>query len=945
MGKSRRIHIIACGVLKVDLGDIIGELGLDITFQYLPAGLHSRPHELRRELQEAIDSVKTPLDRIAIGYGLCGLGTIDIHSREIPLAIPRVHDCISLFLGSDTAYREQFSQYPGTYYLSAGWVEGKSQPQSSPASGKPTGGGPSEEEFRKFVESYGEENAEAIRHFLTSWQRNYQRAVFIDTGATRGKEKIPQMARDMATEFGWIYEKIDGSPDLLLKLLKQTETSDDILIVPPHHVTVYQATERKLTAVPLWQVRRASTTRTLVLETAEKAEVKAGRDEGLGLGIDAGGTYTDAVLFDFRNNSVIQKSKALTTKWDFSVGIREALEQLGAELLPEVRLVSVSTTLATNAIVEGKGQPVGLLIMPPYGKHDPSRFKHDPLAVIDGQLEIDGRELAPINPRQVRRVVREMMDSSGVEAFAVTGYASHSNPSHELQVKSIIEEETGLPVTCGHDVSDKLNYRIRAETAALNARIIPCLESFFEEIQTTLEKMRIQAPIMVVKSDGSLTSIRAAREKPIETILSGPAASVAGVRHLTKTPNALVCDMGGTTSDTAIIREGEVKTCDEGAIVGGWETHVKALDMRTLGLGGDSLIAIDQMKLMVGPKRVCPVSLLSATQPNCAKAIDWLERYVSQRETSTKSMEIIALNEHYHQETFEGREGRIVESLKSGPCSLWELADRTDSPAWQLLPLNRLEEHHVIQRCSLTPTDALHVLGRVKLWNSESAERLCGIFGRLLEIDADTLARRVIELVEKRLAMELLKKEMVEHIDADDLDRSNAATALIERALEHGTEGFHLKISLDKPIIGIGAPAYVFLPGVAKRLNTESIIPTDADVANAIGAITSSVIIRRRVRIASDETGVFRLDGLPEAPRFSSLQEAQDHAVKELTEIVRNMAKKAGTNQTKIEISIDDNIGSTSDGAGVFLGRILEARLTGRPEVDVVLTSGASEPH
>jgi hypothetical protein len=129
----KRVHVIACGVLGIDLRDLAGRLGLEVSLQFLPGGLHSTPLELRRQLQEAIDeaTARRMGDMIAIGYGVCGLGTVGIHARTIPLAIPRVHDCIALFLGSDRAYKEQFSRYPGTYYISAGWVQEKATPQSS----------------------------------------------------------------------------------------------------------------------------------------------------------------------------------------------------------------------------------------------------------------------------------------------------------------------------------------------------------------------------------------------------------------------------------------------------------------------------------------------------------------------------------------------------------------------------------------------------------------------------------------------------------------------------------------------------------------------------------------------------------------------------------------------------------------------------------------------
>ncbi|NQT91274.1 MAG: DUF1638 domain-containing protein, partial [Lentisphaerae bacterium] len=541
----KRVHVIACAVLKTDL-DVFAESardeGLELTMEFLPAGLHNRPDELREQLQAAIDEAShgTAIDLIAVGYGLCGMGTVGIHARDIPLAVPRVHDCIALFLGSDQAYNREFGKYPGTYYVSAGWVQGRQQPQSGVSDG------PTDSEFTRFVDEYGEENAAAIERFLTSWQRNYQRAAYIDTGDADEETRYARMAKEMAEKLGWKYERIKGDRRLLGELAAARGSSEEILVVPPHCMTTFDPAGRKLTAVSVSQAPAGPTKRTysVSVSTEDKATATTGThpcaDEArLGLGIDAGGTYTDVVVFDFVEDQVLEKAKALTTKWDFSVGICNALDRLSPDHLQKVGLVSVSTTLATNAIVEGRGQRVGLLVMPPCGWTDLAGFKHDPIAIVRGQLQIDGTEIESIDPAQVRAIVNDMLSKDDLEAFAVAGYASHANPSHELQVRHIIEELCDKPVTCGHDVSDGLNYRIRAETAALNARIIPCLEALFDRVKASLKQYGVNAPIAVVKSDGSLTSIEAAHEKPVETILSGPAASVAGVQHLTDHADAM----------------------------------------------------------------------------------------------------------------------------------------------------------------------------------------------------------------------------------------------------------------------------------------------------------------------------------------------------------------------------------------------------------------------
>ena len=978
----RKIHVIACAVLKVDLDEMIQGRDEEITLQFLPGGLHDRPWELRERLQEAVDdaSKDARLDRIAVGYGICGMGTVDIRSRGIPLAIPRVHDCISLFLGSDRAYREQFARYPGTYYVSAGWVEGKTQPQIRDRRER--------EEFQRFAEQYGTDNARAIRRFMDSWKRNYQRAAYIDTrgdgeadstpggdGGAKGPPDYAAMARDMAESFGWRYERVEGSRKLLEELLSVRKTSQDILIVPPRYVTAFDPAGGKLRALPVVDAestgreegavrdgggRRTRFTVATIYgdegdgqgsdRTAGEAPARPGRETDndasseLGLGIDAGGTYTDAVLVDFRSDRVVRKAKAPTTPWDYTIGIDGALDGLDQAELGKVRLVSVSTTLATNSIVEDRGQRVGLLVMPPYGWKELENFKHDPAAVVAGQLEIDGTELAPVDPEEIRRVVRDMLERHDVKAFAVAGYASHANPAHELAVKRIIREETGMIVTCGHDVSEGLNYRVRAETAALNAGIIPYLEALFERIGASLSRRGVDAPITVVKSDGSLTSIQVARERPIETILSGPAASVAGARHLTREADALVVDMGGTTSDTAIIRDGEVKTCPEGAVVGGWETHVKALDMRTLGLGGDSLIAAEGGELHVGPRRVTPVALLAVEQPETGRALAFMERHLHYNESSTARMRIVALSGDGHtvdEDRLDERERRIVRALRGRPRCLEELAKDAGVLSWQLLRLDSLVERQLVRVCGLTPTDLLHAAGRMSLWSAEAAEHLCRIYGKVLNTDPKAFLERGLEEVVWLLSKELLKKQMSEHTEIGSLEASPVAMALVGSALGR-VDGMDLsvRVALSRPVIGIGAPVHQFLPEACERLRTRAIIPEDADVANAIGAITSSVYVHKQVKISIDETGAFHLKGLPDAPTFASLNKAQEYAVGELRRIVGEMARRAGTSQRKIEIIGDDRVGSAADGSGVFLERILEARVTGRPDLERLKSLG-----
>lgn len=947
MDNKNQVHVIACGVLAIDIMRIAQELGVELSSTFLEGGLHNRPKLLRQKLQEAIDKVSARggCDRIVIGYGLCGNGAVGIAARNVPLIIPRVHDCIALFLGSDEAYKRQFARYPGTYYISAGWYEGKVQPQGQ----KQDEGAFIADRIvthGELVREFGEENATAIREFVNSWQKNYQRAAFIDTSAP-GKSRYESYAKQMAQAYGWKYEAIQGDCALLRKALEAATTTDDILVVPPGHVTVYDARLGKISSAP---PNRASADAGKATESILKGDGEGEKQEfsRLGLGIDAGGTYTDAAIYEFSSRQIIAKAKSLTTKWDYAVGIREVLKQLPREQLGRVDLAAVSTTLATNAIVEGHGSRVGLLLMPPYGVLNPEEIVHEPKAVLKGRLDITGRVLEAVDEAQVRAAVEEMV-RQGATAFAVSGYAATINPEHELAVKRIVKELMGYSVTCGHELSDMLDFKTRATTAVLNARIIGRIETFLRQLKDTLWEHGVRAPIMVVRGDGTLMSERMAAARPVETVLSGPAASVAGARYLTGQTNAIVVDVGGTTTDTAAVREGMVRVHDSGTRVGGHRTHVKALDMRTIGLGGDSAINITGDQISIGPRRVEPVCRPASGEPGMEAALAYLESRLDRYRGRTEPMQLLTLSNPHPPQDLCPQERDILAALGERPFSIDELTEKLGLSWHTMLRTQRLEEHHVITRCGLTPTDLMHVSGRFVRWDAEGARRMCDLFAYLSGTDTPTFMERVRETITRRLTIEILKKKLDERTDPDALDHCGVCRTLLENLFQANGDGYRVSITLDCPVIGVGAPAGWFVPEAAARLGTTAIIHQHADVANAIGAISSDVLVRRTVRISVEEE-TFVTEGLPGAKRFTRLEQAHDYAVKEVARLVRQSAHEFGTSQTDVRIACSDTIVQAADGTEVFLGREIRAELSGRPDIKTGRTgepesASARNPH
>ncbi|MFA6185851.1 MAG: DUF1638 domain-containing protein [Phycisphaerae bacterium] len=241
MAQNReKSYIIACGVLKPEMQKTAQKLGIEADFKFLESTLHDTPEKLKIELQQAIDAVSPEqYDRIILGYGICGQGTDGITAGKLPLIIPQMHDCISLFLGSAAIYKEQFEKCPGTYYFTTGWLDKGSGPddlrrwlmQSSP--------GHSEQEITTLIEE-----------FFSGWQKNYTRAVFVNTGSERADE-CRKLAQATAEKYGWKYEEMAGSTKFFEKLLLAEKTDDEILIVPSGFKIIFNAVSGKLEALPI----------------------------------------------------------------------------------------------------------------------------------------------------------------------------------------------------------------------------------------------------------------------------------------------------------------------------------------------------------------------------------------------------------------------------------------------------------------------------------------------------------------------------------------------------------------------------------------------------------------------------------------------------------------------------------------------------------------------
>lgn len=675
----------------------------------------------------------------------------------------------------------------------------------------------------------------------------------------------------------------------------------------------------------------------------------------IALGIDTGGTYTDAALVEYETGRVLAHAKALTTRHDLAVGIREAMGRVLTPGAEGVCLVSLSTTLATNAIVEDQGAPVAAILIG-YGDlfSDVDLERHlgtRRYALIAGGHHADGEEAGPLDLEAARAFIAEQ--APHVAGLAVSGYFGTRNPSHELAVKELARAMTGLPVTCGHELTHRLDALRRATTVALNARLIPLLCDLIEAVQAAMVGHGIDAPLMVVKGDGSLMRAEVARERPIETILSGPAASVVGAQHLATgvgggnghlTGDAVVVDMGGTTTDIAVLSGGRPRLNPAGARVGRWRTMVEAIDVHTVGLGGDSRVWFDEGRaLRIGPRRVVPIALLAADYPEVCDVLR-AQAGADPRDDALGQFLLLQREEWRHDGEHPPFERALMERLARGPLPLADIREIVQHPRLYARYLDALERSGVVARAGLTPTDAAHVLGLYRGWDAEASRLAAELMVRcqVAPPSVEAFCREVLARTSEAIAAEVALKCIHDEASRDGRDGAETAVDaldahLIAQALRPAAGGaLGCTLTLSPLLIAIGAPAATYFPRVAALLHGRLRIPRYTEVANAVGAVVGSVVCRAHVLVVprQDEDGyrVHLPDGVADV---ETLPDALDLAERRGRAAVSEAARRAGAQEITINVERRDQSAPVAYGWGdeVYLQSTLTVTATGRPRL------------
>lgn len=664
----------------------------------------------------------------------------------------------------------------------------------------------------------------------------------------------------------------------------------------------------------------------------------------LKLGIDTGGTFTDAVLIDAHGN-VTAHAKSLTTHYDLSQGIGHVLEQLPPERLAEADMVGLSTTLTTNAVVEQRGMPICVLLAG-FTQEQMERgrlrdlLENDPIVLIEGKHDPLGVEAVPLDEAAAVRAIEQHRDD--VAAFAVSGMFGVRNPAHEIRLRELVNEHSGRPVTCGHELSSALDAPRRALTAAVNARIIPFIRQLIDAVDGILRVRGITAPLMVVKGDGSLINKSTAIARPVETVMSGPAASVIGASFLSGSRNLMVADMGGTTTDVAVVRDNRPAVNPEGAIVGDWSLMIDAVEVHAIGLGGDSEVRYGGgVGIAIGPRRVVPLSLLAHEHP---ELIEKLERQSESPANARLNKFVLRFYENdVLLRGLSDDQKRAWELLSRGPVELEDIVQRDRRTARALA--------HLVRRglgiySGFTLTDAAHVLGSCDHWSRRAAEagartwmaqmkRVYG-YGSWPEGDIHAACREILDHLTLGICGKLVEAALPRRytpMKRDTVEFARQLTSLILDAAPDERKLVDLSFLKNYRLVAVGAPAATFYPDVASRLNATLVVPDYAEVANAVGAVMGNVIQKAEIAITQPSQGAFRVHTSAGPRDFNDLERAVRLAEDMAVDAARSLAWRAGAGDVETVLSRRENrVDDRLDGS-VFFNATIRAIASGRPRV------------
>lgn len=631
-------------------------------------------------------------------------------------------------------------------------------------------------------------------------------------------------------------------------------------------------------------------------------------DNGI-IGIDAGGTFTDLAFLRDSDRAVLARAKTPTKHDDLTAtietGLSMILDRVDARAVSGVNL---ATTLATNAIVEDKLQPAAIFLLgyPADAVQKARReqtFGTDMIISVSGGHDVWGVQKDPLDEGALREALLGL--PARIKAVAVSGYFSVRNPAHEDRALQLIGElRPELYVTCGHELAMDLDAIKRATTCGLNAGLIPVVMDLLDPVgEICRQKGLADVPLSIVRGDGSLVSASWAKLHPVEMILSGPAASACGAYFLADTPQdghaSWAVDIGGTTTDIICLdKNGRPALTDQGATVAGHKTLIRAIDINTFGLGGDSRVRYGRdQDLLIGPRRVRPLCVLATEYPSIVSEMwEW-------KKTGALGEPLFLLPGTGEAET--DIEKQIRKALKDGP----RLADallQEEGLTWARRHLDKMEYSGCLASASFTPTDALHILGLLDLWDREAS--LAGaemFFADASPEKIQGFAKEVRQQAVTSICTALLYKCFARQ--GLSLKEDGEGQELIRLALSGNPTGYvDLHFRLNAALIGVGAPAWAFIPQVGECLHGSGIVHGSADVAGAVGAAVGSFSMAYTIQINKTMSGTFRAHLPMGCSDHDELDDAVEKTCAQMLPWIEERAKKAGATDPQITWTRDD---------------------------------------
>lgn len=360
------------------------------------------------------------------------------------------------------------------------------------------------------------------------------------------------------------------------------------------------------------------------------------------LGLDVGGTFTDAVIIE--GHRVVSSAKRRTTKDNLMQGIGEALDAVLANCdTSNIEQVTLSTTVVTNTIVEEKEQAVDLYVVTGPGRNVDDIFPVSPI-YLQGYTDHRGIVVERTSTDGVCDIARMVQERSGTDLAAVSAKFGVRNPQEELSITEALKERYNT-ISNGSLLSGSLNFPRRTISAYFNSAVTPVFSVFKKNVEDALSARNIKAPLHILKADGGSLPMEHMVSRPVETAFTGPAATVLGLSALGAIGNAhtVALDIGGTTTDISLWKQGKPLMTKNGVSIREYPSAVRSFAVTSVGIGGESVVRIVDGEITVGPERVGPSAALGGNEPTLGDALIVLgHASYGKAELATQSLQQLA---------------------------------------------------------------------------------------------------------------------------------------------------------------------------------------------------------------------------------------------------------------------------------------------------------------